>query len=596
MLSEKGELSCEAYVKAVRTNALIDTGAAVSLIRSEIVRKMKNRPALLEADLVISQVDGSQMKIEGKIRCPIKVGGVQASHTLYVAPELCTELIVGEDWLKARKACLEFEPAKLILGEIEVPLGKQEKDKLIVVAKEDIQIPPRKVVSCERRMLNMEVEGEIHRVAPVKKYEDSEEGITLCESVVQVKEIIPVLIANTSNKTVKVQKGEEMGHAFPLRRVDQVRLDQRVKENPGKLREEEIMVPDKYRRDIRKLLRDNKDRIANEDKELGQTQTVSMKIDTGNHPPIRLRPYRTPVHKRGVVEEAVRDMLEAGIIERSKSPWSFPIVIVEKKNGGHRFCVDIRKLNAITKPMAVPLPLIDDILALLGGSACFSTLDLSSGYWQVALDKMDREKAAFTCHVGLFNFRVMPFGLSNAPGVFSQLMSMVLEGLEGFAMAYLDDVLVFSKTPEEHLAHLQQVMDRLREHNLKIKLPKCQFMKEETKYLGFIIDKKGIKPDLDKVEVIRAMPEPRSVREVRGFIGAIGYYRRFIPAFSRLAGPMIALTKKYARFKWTEDCQRALDCLKEQLTAIPLLAYPDLGRLMISYTDASDKCVGAVLT
>ena len=163
-------------------------------------------------------------------------------------------------------------------------------------------------------------------------------------------------------------------------------------------------------------------------------------------------------------------------------------------------------------------------------------------------------------------------------------------------MAYLDDVLVFSKTPEEHLAHLQQVMDRLREHNLKIKLPKYQFMKEETKYLGFIIDKKGIKPDLDKVEVIRAMPEPRSVREVRGFIGAIGYYRRFIPAFSRLAGPMIALTKKYARFKWTEDCQRAFDCLKEQLTAIPLLAYPDLGRPMILYTDASDKCVGAVLT
>ena len=116
MLSEKGELSCEAYVKAVRTNALIDTGAAVSMIRSEIVRKMKNRPALLEADLVISQADGSQMEIEGKIRCPIKVGGVQASHTLYVAPELCTELILGEDWLKARKACLEFEPAKLILG------------------------------------------------------------------------------------------------------------------------------------------------------------------------------------------------------------------------------------------------------------------------------------------------------------------------------------------------------------------------------------------------------------------------------------------------------------------------------------------------
>ena len=202
------------------------------------------------------------------------------------------------------------------------------------------------------------------------------------------------------------------------------------------------------------------------------------------------------------MEEAVKDMLEAGVIERSRSPWSFPRVIVKKKDGGPRFCVDFRKLNAITKPMAVPLPLIDDILALLGRSACFSTLDLRSVYWQVAMDRMDRKKAAFTCHLGLFNFRVMPFGLSNTPGVFTQLMSMVLEGLEGFAMAYLDDMLVFSKTPEEYLAHLQQVMDRLREHNLKIKLPKCQFMKEETKYLRFIINKRGIKPDLDKVEGI----------------------------------------------------------------------------------------------
>ena len=191
---------------------------------------------------------------------------------------------------------------------------------------------------------------------------------------------------------------------------------------------------------------------------------------------------------------------------------------------------------------------------------------------------------------------VMPFGLSNAPGVFTQLISILLEGLEGFAMAYPDDVLVFSKTPEEHFEHLQQVMNRLREHNLKVKLPKCQFMKDETKYLGFIIDKRGIKLDLDKVLIIRAMPEPRSVREVRRFIRAIGYYKRFIPVFSRLAGPLIALTTKYARFRWTHNCQRAFDCLREQLTAIPLLTYPNLNTPKILYTDASDKCISMALT
>ena len=155
--------------------------------------------------------------------------------------------------------------------------------------------------------------------------------------------------------------------------------------------------------------------------------------------------------------------------------------------------------------------------------------------------------------MGLFNFRVMPFGLSNAPGVFTQSMSFVLNGLEGFAMAYL----VFSKTPEEHFEHLQQVMNRLREHNLKLKLSKCQSLREETNYIRFIINKDGIKLDLDKVEVIRAMPEPKNFREIRGFIGTIGYYRRFIPAFSRLMGPSIALTRKFARLRWTEDCKHA---------------------------------------
>lgn len=163
------------------------------------------------------------------------------------------------------------------------------------------------------------------------------------------------------------------------------------------------------------------------------------------------------------------------MIERSRSPWSFPIAVVDKKDGGHRFCVDFRKLNAFSKPLAVLLPLIDDILALLGKAKCFSTIDLRSGYWQVALDEADGEKAVFACHMGLFQLKVITFGLANAPGKFQQLMSIVLEGIESFAMVYLDDILVFSETPEQHFNHLRQVFGRLRRHGLKLKLPKCQF-------------------------------------------------------------------------------------------------------------------------
>lgn len=266
------------------------------------------------------------------------------------------------------------------------------------------------------------------------------------------------------------------------------------------------------------------------------------------------------------------------------------------RHGGHGFCVDFRAVNNITKPHAFPLPPIDDILALLGKATRFSTLDLRSGYWQVALDQADREKAAFACHSGLFQFRVIPCGLANAPDISQQLMFIVLGGLEQFSMAYLDDILIFSGSMSEHLQHLQSVFNQLKKRGLRIKLPKYQFMMVETRYLVFVINKKGIKPDDDKVKVIRSIPEPSTVRQLRVFIGAIRYYRRFIPAFLRIATPLIALTKKGSRFTWTDDCQRSFDMLKDQLTTIPLLAYPDMNKPMILYTDASDQCIGASLT
>ena len=170
-----------------------------------------------------------------------------------------------------------------------------------------------------------------------------------------------------------------------------------------------------------------------------------MKIDTGNHPPIKIRSYRTPLKKRRVVDRAIDDMLGANIIRRSKSPWSFPIVVVDKKDGTKRFCVDFRQLNKVTKSNSWPLPLTDDLLDQLGDASYFTSLDLKSGYWQVLMSEEDREKTAFVCHRGLFEFNVMPFGLCNAPQIFSELMSVVLQGLDSFALAYLDDILIFSR-------------------------------------------------------------------------------------------------------------------------------------------------------
>jgi len=210
----------------------------------------------------------------------------------------------------------------------------------------------------------------------------------------------------------------------------------------------------------------------------------------------------------------------------------FPVVVEDKKDGSKRFCVDFRQLNKITEPISYPLTVTDDILARLGKAKYFTTMDLKSGYWQVLMDETDREKTAFACHRGLFEFLVMPFGLSGAPPVFMELMNIVLEGLEGFAIPYLDDI-IFSASPGEHLAHLRAVFDKIREQGLKMKMKKCNVFQTETKYLGFTINGEGIQPDPEKVEAIREMAAPCNVREVRGFIGTCSYYRRFIQFFQR---------------------------------------------------------------
>ena len=221
----------------------------------------------------------------------------------------------------------------------------------------------------------------------------------------------------------------------------------------GRLDLKDLDVPQEFRKDIEHLILKNQELFASTDTELGHTKTVQMKIDTGDCSPIKMRPYRAPLNKREVIDKTVDEMLEAGIISRSRSPWSFPVVIVDKKDGSKRFCVDFRKLNQVTKRNSYPLPVIDDILALLGKSKYFSSLDLKSGYWQVSMNEHDNEKTAFACHRGLFEFNVMPFGLSNAPAVFQELMAVVLQGIGTFAIAYLDDILVFSPTLEDHLRH-----------------------------------------------------------------------------------------------------------------------------------------------
>ena len=269
---------------------------------------------------------------------------------------------------------------------------------------------------------------------------------------------------------------------------------------------------------------------------------VTHTIDTGDSPPIKQQARRVPFALRHVVEDMVADMLEQGVVEPSRSPWSSPVVLVEKKDGSKRFCVDYRRLNSVTKMDVYPLPRIDDTLDSLAGCQYFTTLDLASGFWQVRMHPDSQEKTAFTTHTGLYEFTVMPFGLCNSPATFQRLMEGVLAGLTpDTCLVYIDDVLVVGRTFEEHLENLRKVLERLRVAGLRLKPVKCIFAGSKVVYLGFVVSREGISPD---PAAVRNFPQPRDVKALRSCLGLTSYYRRFISGFSVMASPMFTLTKK----------------------------------------------------
>ena len=327
--------------------------------------------------------------------------------------------------------------------------------------------------------------------------------------------------------------------------------------------------------------------------ELGTTTLVEHVVNTGDQAPIRQPVRRMPFALREDVDRMVEEMLDQGVIRPSSSPWASPVVLVRKKDGGMRFCVDYRRLNHVTKLDEFPLPRIDDTLDLLAGAKYFTTLDLASGYWQVAMDPASIEKTAFTTYSGLYEFRKMPFGLVNAPATFQRLMEVVLSGLaRGNCHVYLDDVLVFGRTIEEHNANLARVFGRIRGAGLRLKPKKCEFAQESVLYLGHVVSADGIQTDPEKLRAVNHYRTPMAVKPLRSFLGLAGYYRRFVPRFSKIASPLNALTRKGVPYVWTPGCQRAFEKLKELLTSAPLLRYP---KPFILETDASGDGLGAVL-
>ena len=305
-----------------------------------------------------------------------------------------------------------------------------------------------------------------------------------------------------------------------------------------------------------------RDVFAADKTDFGRTNQIQHQIETGGASPVRQRSRRIAPTQREETTKMLQDMLNKQIIQPSTSPWASPIVLVRKKDGTLRFCVDYRKLNALTRKDAYPLPRIDDALDTLARSKWFTTLDLISGYWQVEMSDDDREKTAFCTPDGLFEFNVMPFRLCNAPATFQRLMDAVLAGLQwSSCLVYLDDVIIPGKDFEDHLQNIRVVLERLRQAGLKLHPTKCHFGKKQVTFLGHIVSEDGVATDPQKISKVASWPVPISQHEVRQFLGLASYYRKFIKGFATVAKPLHRLTEKTAVFKWTTDCQEAFEKL-----------------------------------
>ena len=650
----------EVELEGSAVNGLLDTGSPVTIASLEWVLHTlaKQRPSGQGLDAWESEVKarleppsvnlqsygGTRLNIVSQIRCHIARGQYSGQILVQLQRGAPIPLLIGTDvqpmlgfmflqkspdgravdLLKGHKVQLEMgSPVEESLTELSTSgpgtSSSGDKDTATVHLLQAVRLPAQ-----HSRLVRARVEGPRENVTTLFEAEHEalgKEGLVVEDGTVFPDEegCVTLVVQNYGDQSIHLAAGELLGQTKPVTVLPaaegggddgQVRALRQPTEAPGvghvdrqrlvRLQEsldlDHIGLAAADKEQLRSVVEEFSDVFALDETELGSTEWVTHSIDTGDQHPIRQPPRRIPYALRAKVDEMVEQMLDRGVIQPSRSPWGSPIVLVAKKDGSTRFCVDYRRLNAVTKMDVHPLPRIDDSLDLLAGSKYFTTLDLASGYWQVGMDRKSQEKTAFVTHSGLYEFRVMPFGLCNAPATFQRLMEAVLAGLaRNVCVVYLDDILVMGATFAEHLVNLSRVLTRLREAGLRLKPTKCHLVQEQVEFLGHVVSATGVSADPEKVEAVKNYPIPTDLKKLRSFLGLASYYRRFIAQFSTVAGPLHALTHKDTPFEWSTACQSAFDTLKLLLTTAPVLAFPDFSQPFLLETDASGEGLGAVL-
>ncbi len=590
-------------VEGVTMEFLADTGAEGTILSLRCLEQMPRdvRLKFLDSTGTIFMADGTKVQTRGPVLCQITIGSRTVLDAVFAA-DIEDHALLG--WEAQLSLGVEYSIAGVNLVQPKTIRRVYNPQIRRVKLMADCELKARSEMIVGGSVEGTPVKG-VNIVGPSQ--ESGNDGIAVARAVVDATHgDCPVRLLNPTEHVIKLKKGDVIAG---LEAADELLIQQSEETNfsvpseiPTHLQElysktvEEGQLNNKTADDLKQLLIKHSHVFARDDNDLGFTHIVEHDINTGDSPAIRQPPRRIPMSQQEDCDKEIQSMLKKGIIEPGTSPWSSPIVLVRKKDGSLRFCVDYRRLNSVTKFDAYPLPRIDETLDALGGAQWFTTLDLISGYWQVGLTPEARMKSAFCVRSGLYLWRVMPFGLCNAPGTFERLMETILQGLQwSTCLVYLDDIVIFGRTEAELLFRMDEVFTRLSRAGLKIKPRKCKLFCRETDYLGHIISSEGVKVNPDKVAAVRDWPIPTCTTELRSFLGTAGYYRRFIAGFSSIAAPLHALTGDQ-QYIWTQDCQQAFEQLKEALCQAPTLAFPVPGAKFILDTDASDRGIGAVLS
>ena len=602
---------------------MADTGAEISLL-PESHPSVQQRNCCCDAtNIQPVTVDGKPIPLLGTLVLGVEVNGMSVPHTFFITKGPQIQAIMGLDFMrKMDKLVIDFmQGGEITFGEfrtehvdegvVETPDMKHVVGKIGVQLIEDVIVPPRHEKIIMGKLVVDDSKGfhQLHaQTLLVEPKQAGDNKIIWGRTLVTSDEgRVPLRVCNLSSAEVKLPAGKSVGEAEylpdnPLVAVvsEEVMTGDYRGDGQDKVLEqllEQAEVSPEEKKQAADFLLSLKEAFSLNG-ELGRYDGKLFKIDTGNATPIRCMPRPVPHHKKVEIDKQIDEMLRKGLIEPSDSEWASPVLMVGKKDGSLRFCIDYRRLNDITKHDAFPLPNINDCLSSLGkGCSYFSSLDLASGYWQMGMEKESQEKAAFTTHRGLFKPLVQPFGPKGGVAHFSRVMDSLLGSLQWkMLLIYLDDILVYGKNFQEHLERLGVVLRTLIKANLKLKPEKCNLFRRSVKFLGHIISDKGIQPDLDKLKSVKQWPVPSSKEAVQSFLGFVSYYRRYVKNFSALAEPLIALTRKHVKFKWDSDCEKAFANLRDALVAYPILAYPDFSEPFVLTTDASATGLGAVLS